>query len=454
MTSRLFSFACAGFLLLALLVGGATREEVIAPDIVGLLSLPLLGWAVWRLRDRPPEQPERLVFAILAGCFLVGLIQLIPLPPGLWTALPGRAPIVADLAAAGLVPGWAPISLKPQATVSALLCLIPAAALFLSLRTLDQAGRRRLVLLIFGVGVASAVVGGLQVIGGSDSPLRFYAVTNPDPAVGFFSNRNHLASLFVCLVPFAALEALEAAARRPAGRVRIVLMLALILLAAAGVAMTQSRAGALLLGLSLLGAAAMAWRAGLLSSGGKGGGGRTILAGGVLLLALAAIGGPVIFGGVLDRVGGGLDTEIRIPAAQIAGGAALTYAPFGSGLGSFVPVYMMHETPTSMQNTYVNHAHDDWLELLVETGLLGAAVMIAFLAWFARASLRAWRRRHGSGGAGARAASLVIGLLLAHSLVDYPLRTPAMMCLFALACGLMLAPRVASGAAPADPADL
>ena len=446
MTSRLFSFACAGFLLLALLVGGATREEVIAPDIVGLLAIPLLGWAIWRLRDRPIEQPERLAFLILAGCFLVGLIQLVPLPPGLWTALPGRGPIVDDLAVAGLTPGWAPISLKPQATVSALLCLIPAAALFLGLRTLDQPGRRRLVLLILGVGIASAVVGGLQVVGGPDSPLRFYAVTNPEPAVGFFSNRNHLATLFVCLVPFAALEALEAAARRSVGRVRIAIMLALILLAGAGVLMTQSRAGALLLGLSLVGAVAMGWRAGLAK-----GRGRLVLLGGVLLLGLAAVSAPLVFGSVFDRLGGGFDTEIRIPAAKIATDAALTYAPFGSGLGSFVPIYMMHETAGSMQNTYVNHAHDDWLELLVETGLLGAAVMIAFLVWFGRAALRAWRRTHSVGGAGARAASLVIGLLLAHSLVDYPLRSPAMMCVFALACGLMLAPRLASGAASADP---
>lgn len=451
MTSRLFSFACAGFLLLALLVGGASREDVIAPDIVAVAAVPLLGWAIWRLRERSIEQPERFAFAILAGCFLVGLIQLIPLPPALWTALPGRGPIVDDLAAAGIAPGWAPISLKPQATVAALLWLVPAAAMFLATRTLDQPGRRQLVLLILGVAVLSAVVGGLQVVGGPESPLRFYAVTNPEPAVGFFSNRNHLASLFVCVVPFAALEALEAAARRPAGRVRIVLMLALILLATAGVVLTQSRAGALLLGVSLIGAAAMAWRAGLLSGNGQAGPGRSLLAGGVLLLALVAIAGPVIFGGVLDRVGGSLDTEIRIPAAKIASGAALTYAPFGSGLGSFVPVYMMHETPSSMQNTYVNHAHDDWLELLVETGLLGAAVMVAFLFWFTRLALRAWRRQRTSGGPGVRAASVVILLLLGHSLVDYPLRTPAMMCLFALACGLMLAPRVALGATQAGP---
>lgn len=445
MTSRLFSFVCAGFLLLALLVGGATREEVIAPDIVGLLAVPLLGWAIWRLRDRLPDHSERLAFAILAGCFLVGLIQLIPLPPGLWAALPGRGPIVNDLAAAGLAPGWVPISLKPQATLSALLCLIPAAAVFLSLRTLDQPGRRGLVLLILGVAVLSAVIGGLQVVGGPASPLRFYAVTNPEPAVGFFSNRNHLASLFVCVVPFAALEAIEAATRRPAGKVRIAIMLALILLAGTGVLMTESRAGALLLGVSLLGAVALGWRAGLAK-----GRGRLVLAGGILMLAIAALSAPLVFSSVFDRLGGGFDTEIRIPAAQIAAGAALTYAPFGSGLGSFVPVYMMHETATSMQNTYVNHAHDDWLELLVETGLLGAAVMIAFLFWFTRLTLRAWRRQRTSGGPGVRAASVVILLLLAHSLVDYPLRSPAMMCVFALACGLMLAPR----AATADTADV
>ncbi len=448
MTSRLFSFVCAGFLLLALLIGGATREAVIAPDIVGLLALPLLGWALWRLRDRAPERSERLAFAILAGCFLVGLIQLIPLPASLWTALPGRAPIVADLATAGLSPGWAPISLKPQATVSALLTVIPAAALFLSTRTLDHPGRRRLVLLILGIAVASAVVGGLQVVGGPDSPLRFYAVTNPEPAVGFFANRNHLAALFVCVVPFATLEALEAASRRPAGWVRIALMLALILLAAAGVAMTQSRAGALLLGVALLGGVAMAWRAGLAK-----GNGRLILAGGVMLIALAAVAAPLIFAGTFDRFEGGFTGDLRLKAAQVAAGAAWTYAPFGSGLGSFVPIYMMHETPASMQNTYVNHAHNDWLELLLEAGLLAVAVMLAFLFWFGRLALRAWRRQGPSDGprgdgVGVRAASLVIGLLLAHSLVDYPLRSPAMMCVFALACGLMLAPRADPAAAP------
>jgi hypothetical protein len=36
--------------------------------------------------------------------------------------------------------------------------------------------------------------------------------------------------------------------------------------------------------------------------------------------------------------------------------------------------------------------------------------------------------------------AVMVGLLLAHSFVDYPLRTPALACLFALGCGLMVSP--------------
>ncbi|MBX3479450.1 MAG: O-antigen ligase family protein [Caulobacter sp.] len=436
MSSRLFSYACAGFFLFALLLGGASRVEVIAPDLVTLAALPLLGWALWRLRAAPLEARERLPLAILAGCFLVGLIQLVPLPPGLWSALPGHSAITSQLAAAGVDRGWVPISLSPQATRAALLALIPAAGLFLATRTLDRDGRRRLVLILLGVTVVSALIGGLQIIGGPESPLRFYAVTNPNPATGFFANRNHLATLFATAVPFAALEALEAASRRPAARVRLALMLALLALLAAGMAMTQSRSGFLLLGLGILGAIAMTWRSDVARDRG-----RLILGVVGILAVVGALATPLLFAQTFDRFGDGISGDTRLPVAGVALKAAWTFAPFGSGLGTFVPVYMMFETPASMQNTYVNHAHDDWLELLVEAGMLAVAVIAVFLFWFARTALRAWRRNRTSGGPVVRAASLAILLLLAHSLVDYPLRTPAMMCVFALTCGLMISPR-------------
>ena len=38
----------------------------------------------------------------------------------------------------------------------------------------------------------------------------------------------------------------------------------------------------------------------------------------------------------------------------------------------------------------VNHAHNDWLELMLETGLLGLVLVIAFFVWFGRAWAGHW----------------------------------------------------------------
>ena len=119
--------------------------------------------------------------------------------------------------------------------------------------------------------------------------------------------------------------------------------------------------------------------------------------------------------------------------------------PFGSGMGTFVPVYAMYEKPAdALMDAYVNRAHNDVLELWLEAGVFGLILMALFLAWLARASWALWRPE-GAGASGidlllARAATLIVALLAAHSFVDYPLRTGAMMALMAFACGLLVAP--------------
>ena len=85
--------------------------------------------------------------------------------------------------------------------------------------------------------------------------------------------------------------------------------------------------------------------------------------------------------------------------------------------------------------TFVNHAHDDLLELLIETGVFGAAALACFLRWYAQ---RCWQLWSGARDDVTRlAASTAIGVVLAHSLVDYPLRTAAMSAMIALACALL-----------------
>ena len=65
--------------------------------------------------------------------------------------------------------------------------------------------------------------------------------------------------------------------------------------------------------------------------------------------------------------------------------------PIGSGLGTFVPVYAMFEKPEDASPTYVNHAHNDILEVWLETGVLGLVLMGLFVVWLVRRSVEIWR---------------------------------------------------------------
>jgi hypothetical protein len=113
-------------------------------------------------------------------------------------------------------------------------------------------------------------------------------------------------------------------------------------------------------------------------------------------------------------------------------------------LGTFVPVYQMFEKPSDVAVAQANHAHNDLLEVWLETGLVGPLLLSVFLLWFARQAILAWRGtnlRIGDFDRGlVRAASIVIALLIAHSLVDYPLRTSAMMAVAAFAIALLVPP--------------
>ena len=120
--------------------------------------------------------------------------------------------------------------------------------------------------------------------------------------------------------------------------------------------------------------------------------------------------------------------------------AAQGYLPLGSGVGSFEVVYGGVEPLTQVSPIFFNHAHNDYLELWLETGLAGAALFALFASWLAWRSVRIWRRRIAAGGGSlAAACTLLIGLLLAHSAVDYPLRTQTLAVLFAFACATIAA---------------
>ena len=108
---------------------------------------------------------------------------------------------------------------------------------------------------------------------------------------------------------------------------------------------------------------------------------------------------------------------------------------WGWGLGTFPTVYPQYRS--FYTNLFVNEAHNDYAQLLVETGALGFALMLWFLARLYRTGLsvlQGWQNRWD------RAVSLaaLIGCtgILVHSFVEFNLQIPANAAFFYVLCAL------------------
>jgi len=110
--------------------------------------------------------------------------------------------------------------------------------------------------------------------------------------------------------------------------------------------------------------------------------------------------------------------------------------PFaGTGLGTLEAVFPRYET--LYDGSIVNHTHNAYVEALAESGLIGGAIGICFLAFFFR---MAWARIREA--KNRLELALHIGALsaccglLAHSLVDFNLHIPSNALLFLIQAGL------------------
>lgn len=419
----------------AIFFGGASRLDVLAPIVPRLASIVILGLLIWkdRLGFSSWTLPEKLLWAML---LLVPLVQLIPLPWELWTILPGRD-YPRQLFETLTMRPWSPISMTPTRTVNAFLALLPGLAMYAMARTADARTVDRWWFAVIICGVISAVLGLMQVVAGEGSGLRLYRITNVDASVGLFSNANHHSSflvlvLLLLLYQFARLHD-DNRARGWATAAAIYAVAALAL--ATSVVASLSNAGLLL----------------MLALGG--------LVGALLALnsrlplrwivAIGAVGLCAAFGAayyVLGRpdVDGAFQANLqsngRVGLIPLFGRIIADHFPFGTGMGSFDAVFRSYETPASLSFNYLNNAHNDYAQLLIEGGLLALIGLVAFFYWWASRAWLAWFRKGNMDPSlriQAQVASIGSGMLILHSLADYPLRTAASSVLFAMLCALM-----------------
>lgn len=167
--------------------------------------------------------------------------------------------------------------------------------------------------------------------------------------------------------------------------------------------------------------------------------------GGISLLALLSLAGffTIFFFRLThlanllpDLIRGPLTTlfnDPRIALNKMSGRAFAAGPFFGSGLGTWGYVQPKYGTG----NPLVFYAHNDYAQILVESGVVGGVVMGALLLVLIAAFMRAWKAPHAERmlAAGAWASLSAIGL---HSFFDWNMHIPANALLTCLAAGIAL----------------
>lgn len=424
----------AATLIAAFLLGGASRADVQSLIIFRPLSVLVFGVALWLFFSGRASSGSRFFLVALTAIFTLVAVHLVPLPPEVWTQLPGRAFIAELDQLTGVGPVWRPISLAPWATWNAFFSLFAPATMVLialQLRGHELSRMRQLALALVGF---SAALGLAQIMSSATSPLYIYDVTNIGSAVGLFANRNHSALALACMLPLLAAGVPQREEKSREGIMgRIGMGLAITIVVLALILAVGSRAG-LLLAL-LAGALSLMLMLDSVRHFDR----RRVLV--FSAFGVAAIGLTLFLGYnasralALGRVFEGLDDEVRLGYWKTSYDIAMLYFPVGSGMGSFEAVYRLHEPSAVLALPYVNHAHNDWIEIVLTGGLPAVALAIVLAVAWGRASFMVWSRsappirelRN------ARAGSIILLLIGIGSVVDYPMRVPSIACLAALA---------------------
>jgi O-antigen ligase len=145
--------------------------------------------------------------------------------------------------------------------------------------------------------------------------------------------------------------------------------------------------------------------------------------------------------------------ELTWGGRALAGRAALDlwrhFPLFGTGLGTFQDAFPLVQ-PHGLAGTW-SHLHDDWLELLLTTGLAGAVVVVVGVGGLARRLSTVLRRgRRSEDRAAALAALGALAALAIHETFDFGLTTSANAFTLAVLCGVACAARTTGGGSRQD----
>jgi O-antigen ligase len=380
------------------------------------------------------------------------LLQRIPLPVRVVTSLSPNRLIPGVQTTLGLgVAHWATVSVYPHDTLLGFFKLLAYLAAFVLAAYSFEAGEGKNVLMpsLMILGALEAAYGMVQYLTGYQKIFGFTKQFYTDDATGTYINHNHFAGFLELVIPFAVMmifynlqsrsaKGLREGPPSPGGRhpsplpPPILLYVFLLILLLLAVVFSRSRMGILSVLTSLILMAFLGWL----------GGGRRIWMVITLLVIACAMIYAVWIGldPVISRFEALAPSSLEDPAGRVAvwkqaSGIIRDYPAAGTGLGTFVVAFRRYQS--TALDMLIDHAHNDYLEMATDTGILGAALLfipiLGLLVKMIRAYVKAHNRYRRSvllaciGGSAA---------LLIHSVADFNLQIPANALLFAVVLGI------------------
>jgi O-Antigen ligase len=437
---KALTLALGLFLLLVLYRGGNVAIAIsiggaIAVSIFFLVALSSLR----RLTAVSHTTPWGFFVTALALIVLAGIVGLLPIEASTFRALPGREyyePVLSGAqATVGASVVWH-ISLDPELTRTAILVALGALAITLAVPHLS----RPYLMAILGVYVVlaliQALIGLMQLGLGSPSFLAFGAAIGGRRAAGTFVNKNHYATFLAMALPLLLMRsvgrfsfftkrekdtrlrrawwgfataftaaALVSSVSRAGTAAGFSVAVLTVIICATSTRDRNQRVAFVLIGVAAFGIAALAG----------------------IQLMLASLEGSAFEQGV----------ESRHLLNRMSFAGAMTLFPVGSGLGSFAIAFPRFQSEQFVG--FVEHAHNDYLQILFELGLTGVFILIGLAAaWLLQARRLIANRKVFSLANPATACLLGVLAFGIHAWFDFPAHIPSVAwtasLLLAIAC--------------------
>lgn len=416
--NKLAFFLIGTAVVFTTLAYGTVHQPIIAMFYI-LIVLTAMAWAADGLFSgtlqfsKSKLQIPLLLFGVYA------LLQAIPF---------GSYAEAAGIAGIGRT-----ISAEPFATQTTAIHIFFLSAFFaVALYTLDTSARlRRLTAVLTVFGFAYAFYGILQMV---LSPDKIYGIYKPQTATPFgsFVNRHDFAAVIEMLIALPLGMVLSGSVRAD----KRLLYLVAVALMGTSMLLSGSRGGLIALIAEILLLVIITTR----SRGTKG----IILKGGLsFLLLLSAVGGAIFVGGdtSLTRFAeSATSDDITSSRRQIWTNTVNLIGdslPLGAGIGAYAQAYTKVDSASGFER--VEQAHNDYLQVVADAGVVGFVLGGLFLFWFFREGLRNSKTENRSRRGIAAGAFAGCFAILVHSAFDFVLHITAISVMFLAVLAILIA---------------